>query len=69
MRPVELELDATKSEARNVPPGNYHVSAKDALGREVCVKVRVKQCQMPVVIVYQTEGTTTEKGFDKFPLS
>lgn len=63
-KPVELDLDATKSEAKNVPPGDYHVTAEDALGREVCVKVRVKQCQMPVVIGYHTEGTTTEVSRD-----
>lgn len=61
---VELQLDSTKSEAINVPPGDYHVTAEDALGRQACVKVRIKQCQLPVVIGYQTEGATTEVSRD-----
>jgi len=57
--PIELELDCTQSEARNVPPGDYHIMASDALGRETCVKVRVKQCSIPVVIGYQVENAST----------
>ncbi len=63
-KPVELQLDTTKSEATNVPPGDYHITAEDALGREACVKVRIKQCQIPVVIGYQTEGASTEVSRD-----
>ena len=63
-KPVDLQLDTTKSEATNVPPGDYHITAEDALGREACVKVRIKQCQIPVVIGYQTEGATTEVSRD-----
>ena len=63
-KPVNLELDKTHSEAKNVPPGDYHISATDATGREACVKVRIKQSLMPVVIGYQTVNASTEVARD-----
>ena len=63
-KPIELELDSTKSEAKNVPPGDYHISAEDALGRAACVKVRIKQCQLPVVVGYLTECASSEVSRD-----
>lgn len=63
-KPIQLEVDSTQSEASNVPPGDYHINATDALGREAFVRVRVKQCEMPVVIGYQTENATTEVSRD-----
>ena len=61
---VDLDLDETKSEARNVPPGDYHINVTDALGREACVKIRVKRCPLPVVIGYQTENASTDVSRD-----
>ena len=63
-KPIELQLDSTRSEAHNVPPGDYHIHAEDAVGRETCVKVRVKQCILPVVIGYETKNATTEVSRD-----
>ena len=63
-KPVELELDRTQSEAKNVPPGDYHISASDALGRQTCVKVRVNQCKIPVIVGYQVENSSTEVSRD-----
>ena len=62
--PIALELDASKSEASNVPPGDYYVTASDALKREVCVKVRVKKCNLHVVVGYEVENASTEVSRD-----
>lgn len=61
---INLELDESNSEARNVPPGDYHINVTDAIGREACVKIRVKQCPLPVIIGYQTENSTTDISRD-----
>ena len=62
--PVDLELDSTNSEASNVPPGDYYITASDSLEREVCVKVRVKKCLLPVVVGYEVENATSDVSRD-----
>ena len=61
---VELNFDSTKSEATNVPPGDYYIKATDRNGLTNNIKVTVNKTKIPVVVGYEIENASTQVSRD-----